>query len=167
MAENDPLDSYLNDHMAGSAAAVELVERIAANNEGTPLADHMERLRQEIEADQATLAEVIEGLGVTPSKPKQVAGKVLETLSRFRLNERVTGSADVSRLMELETLSLGIEGKAELWRALQQVKALRPELAGFDLDALVLRATAQRSALEPFRLQAAAQALAPPGGAAP
>ena len=28
------------------------------------------------------------------STPKQVAGKVLETLSRLRLNERVTGSAE-------------------------------------------------------------------------
>ncbi len=162
MADTEPLDSYLNDHMAASAAAVELVERIVANNEGTPLAAHLEGLGQEIEADRATLADVIERFGVTPSKPKQVAGRVLETLSRFRLNERVTGSADVSRLMELETLSLGIEGKAELWRSLQQVEAIRPELAGVDLAALVLRATAQRSALEPFRLKAAADALAPP-----
>lgn len=162
MADTEPLDSYLNDHMAASAAAVELVERIVANNEGTPLAAHLEGLGQEIEADRATLADVIERFGVTPSKPKQVAGRVLETLSRFRLNERVTGSADVSRLMELETLSLGIEGKAELWRSLQQVEAMRPELAGVDLAALVLRATAQRRALEPFRLQAAADALAPP-----
>ncbi|MDQ4070710.1 MAG: hypothetical protein M3203_14755 [Actinomycetota bacterium] len=161
MAENEALDAYLNDHMAASAAAVELVERISTNNEGTPLAAHIERLREEIEADRATLAEVIEAFGVTPSKPKQVAGKVLETLSRSRLNERVTGSADVTRLMEIETLCLGIEGKAELWRALQQVEAVRPQLAGFDLAALVLRATAQRSALEPFRLQAAAEALAP------
>ena len=165
MADTEPLDSYLNDHMAASAAAVELVERLLANNEGTPLAAHLEGLGQEIEADRATLADVIERFGVTPSKPKQVAGRVLETLSRFRLNERVTGSAEVSRLMELETLSLGIEGKAELWRSLQQVEAVRPELAGVDLAALVLRATAQRSALEPFRLQAAAEALAPPPSA--
>ena len=161
MAEHDALDAYLNDHMAASAAAVELVERIEANNEGTPLADHMVGLKEEIEADRATLASVMERFGVTPSKPKQVAGKVVETLSRLRLNQRVTGSGDVTRLMEVETLSLGIEGKAVLWRALQQVEHSRPELADYDLAALVLRATAQRSALEPFRLQAAAEALAP------
>lgn len=161
MADTEPLDSYLNDHLAGSAAAVELIERIAENNPGTALAAHMQDLLPEIEADRATLSEVLERLGVTPSRPKQATGKVLETLSRFRLNERVTGSADVTRLMEIETLCLGIEGKAELWRALQQVEAVRPELAGFDLAALVLRATAQRSATEPFRLEAAAEALAP------
>ena len=45
MAETEPLDVYLNDHLAGSAAAVELVERIRANNEGTALAAHMDGLR--------------------------------------------------------------------------------------------------------------------------
>ncbi len=159
MAENEPLDVYLNDHLAASAAAVELVERIADNNPGTALAAHLDGLKADIEADRATLSAVMERCGVTPSKPKQVAGKVMETLSRFRLNERVTGSADVSRLMELETLSLGIEGKASLWRSLQQVEAGHPELGSFDLGALLSRAVSQRSALEPFKQEAAATAL--------
>ena len=161
MPENEALDAYLNDHMAGSAAAVELVERIRDNNPDTALAAHMDTLGQAIEADRQTLATVIERLGVTPSKPKQVAGKVLETLSRFRLNERVTGSPDVTRLMEIETLSLGIEGKRSLWESLAQVASSRPELAGVDLQALIARAVDQRSGLEPFRLEAAATALAP------
>ena len=163
MADIEPLDSYLNDHLAASAAAVELVERIQANNDDTALDTYLEGLVRDIEADRATLTEVMERLGVPPSKPKQVAGKVLETLSRFRLNERVTGSADVTRLMEIETLSLGIEGKLALWQSLSQVTTSRPELAGFDLPALMARAADQRRGLEPFRLEAAAQALRPPG----
>jgi hypothetical protein len=161
MPENEALDAYLNDHLAGAAAAVELVERIRDNNAGTALAAHMEALGQAIEADRDTLATLMERLGVTPSKPKQVTGKLLETLSRFRLNERVTGSPAVTRLMEIETLSLGIEGKASLWRSLDQVAASRPELGAFDLGALMSRAVDQRSGLEPLRLQAAAVALGP------
>ena len=161
MPENEPLDVYLNDHLAASAAAIELVERIAENNPGTALAAHLEGLRGEIEADRATLSAVMERCGVTPSKPKQITGKVLETLSRFRLNERVTGSADVTRLMEIETLSLGIEGKASLWQSLQQVEARRPEIGSFDLGALLSRAVSQRSGLEPFKQEAAATALSP------
>jgi len=103
----------------------------------------------------------MEQLGVVRSGPKQLAGKVLETLSRLRLNERVTGSAHVTRLMELETLSLGIEGKLSLWRSLGQVTGSRPELAGFDLPGLETRAVDQRAGLEPFRLEAAGQAFAP------
>lgn len=161
MPETEPLDVYLNDHLAASAAAVELVERLARNNPGTALATHLEGLKPEIEADRATLSAVMERCGVVPSKPKQVAGKVLETLSRLRLDERVTGDPDVTRLMELESLSLGIEGKASLWLSLQQVEARRPELASFDLGALVGRAASQRSALEPFKREAAGIALAP------
>jgi len=162
MADTQSLDVYLNDHLAGSAAAVELVERIRDNNEGTPLAAHMEGLLRDIEADRDTLSGVMKALGVTRSTPKQVAGKVLETLSRLRLNERVTGNADVTRLMELETLSLGIEGKLALWRSLGQVSTSQPTLAEFDLPVLADRAVKQRAGVEPFRLEAAAQAFAPP-----
>jgi len=157
---DEPLDVYLNDHLAGSAAAVELVERIRGTNEGTTLASHMQGLGQLIEEDRDTLTAVMEQLGVVRSGPKQLAGKVLETLSRLRLNERVTGSAYVTRLMELETLSLGIEGKLSLWRSLGQVTGSRPELAGFDLPGLETRAVDQRAGLEPFRLEAASQAFA-------
>jgi len=161
MAGTEPLDVYLNDHLAGSAAAVELVERIRDNNEDTALASHMEGLLRDIEADRTTLSAVMEALGVSRSTSKQVAGKVLESLSRFRLSDRVTGDEDVTRLMELETLSLGIEGKLALWRSLGQVVASRPVLADFDLPALADRAVKQRARVEPFRLQAAAEAFTP------
>jgi hypothetical protein len=163
MADPQPLDVYLNDHLAGSAAAVELVERIRDNNEGTALAAHMARLVDEIQADRDTLSAIMERLGVVRSTPKLVAGKVLETLSRFRLNERVTGSSAVSRLMELETLSLGIEGKVSLWRSLGEVVQTRPELAEFDLPALASQGVSQRAGVERFRLEAAAAALGPAG----
>lgn len=163
MAETEPLDVYLNDHLAGSAAAVELVERIRANNEGTALATHMDGLLLEIERDRDTLGEVMTQLGVKRSTSKQVAGKVLETLSRLRLNERITGSDDVTRLLELEALSLGIEGKLLLWRALSEVAETRPELAGFDLPTLASGAVSQRAGVEPFRLESAVAALGPAG----
>lgn len=160
MTDTEALDAYLNDHLAGSAAAVELVERVRATNEGTSLAAHLATLGLEIEEDRDTLGEVMTRLGVKRSTPKQVAGKVLERLSRLRLDERVTGSSDVTRLMELETLCLGIEGKLALWTALAEVAPSHPELAGFDLDALAARAAEQRAGVEPFRLEAAAAALA-------
>lgn len=161
MANPEALETYLNDHLAGSAAAVELVERIKANHEGTPLAAHLEGLGREIEADRDTLGEVMERLDVVRSTPKQVVGKVMETLSRLRLNERVTGGPEITRLMELETLSLGIEGKVSLWRSLDHVAASRPELAEFDIASLIVRAVGQRSGIEPYRLDAAARALGP------
>lgn len=161
MGDPEALDTYLNDHLAGSAAAVELVERIRADNEGTALAAHLEGLGRAIEADRATLGAAMERLGVTRSTPKQAAGRVMEALSRMRLHDRVTGSAEVTLLMELETLSLGIEGKVALWRSLKQVAGNRPELAEFDLPALIVAGLSQRAGVEPYRLEAAAAALGP------
>jgi hypothetical protein len=161
MAETGALEVYLNDHLAGGTAAVELIDTIRSNNEGTPLDAHLAGLGSDVEADKATLGRIMEALGVPESAVKQAGGKVLERLSRLRLNERVTGSAAVSRLMEIETLSLGIEGKLALLRSLQTIVGSRPELAAFDLPRLAERAIAQRAGLEPHRLEAAAEALAP------
>jgi hypothetical protein len=161
MAAIEALEVYLNDHLAASAGAVDLAGRIRANNEGTPLAAYLAGLRSDVEDDRATLVSIMDRLGVPRSTPKQVAGRVMETLSRLRLNEHVTRSPDVTRLMEIETLSLGIEGKLALWIALEHVAPSRPELDPFDLPALKTRAVEQRSGLEPFRLEAAARALGP------
>lgn len=161
MPTTTPLEVYLNDHLAGAGAALQLIDTIRSNNEGTPLATELGVIGPEVETDRDTLARVMDALDVHRSLPKQAGGKVVERLSRLRLNEHVTGSAEVSRLMELEALSLGVEGKVALWHSLQTVAAAHPALAAFDFEALAARAAAQRAALEPHRLEAAAQALSP------
>lgn len=88
------------------------------------------------------------------------------TLSSY-LNDHPAGSRagielvdTTSRLMQLETLSLGIEGKRMLWKALQQVTQASSGAAGVDFDHLIARAEAQRAEIEPFRLEAAGEGLA-------
>jgi hypothetical protein len=54
--------------------------------------------------------------------------------------------------VELEVLSLGVEGKAGLWRALNALGD--PALAQFDFDALERRAAEQRLDIEAQRLEA-------------
>ncbi len=158
----DLLEVYLNDHLAGSAAALDLVERIRSQNEGTDLAAFLTGLRPEIEADKATLETIMERLGVATSSAKQLAGRVLEKLSRIRLDERVTGGPAVTRLMELESLSLGIDGKLALCRSLQRIAPAQSALAEFDFAALADRVTDQRDSVEPHRLAAAAEAFSSP-----
>ena len=163
MAAADALEVYLNDHLAGAAAAVELIDTLRTNNEGTPLDAYLARLAVEVEEDRSTLQRILAALDVPASAVKQAGGRVVERLSRLRLHDRVTGSSDVSRLMELDALSLGIEGKLGLWRALETVAGDHPALATFDLPALAERAVAQRGGLEPHRLEAAARAFAAAG----
>ena len=85
---------------------------------------------------------------------------MLEKVSRLRLNPALTGGAELTRLLETEALSLGIEGKLAMWLALKEAAAGDPRLAATDLDRLIERARGQRRALEPHRLAAAVQSFA-------
>ncbi len=156
MSDSTPLSTYLNDHLAGSALAIDLIERMRSNNEGTEFGRFLAGLQADIEEDRTALQQVMNAVGATPSRIKQAGGRMLETLSRVKFDNRLTGSGDLSRLMETEALSLGIEGKLAGWRALKHV----PESdLGVDLGALIERARDQRDRLEPFRIDAAKRAL--------
>jgi hypothetical protein len=63
------------------------------------------------------------------------------------------------RFEDLETLSLGVEGKLALWVALHRAYGDDPRLRGIDLDALSDRARSQRRRIEQQRLDAAEGAL--------
>ena len=160
MATKAPLGAYLNDHLAGATAGSELTGRIAAQHRGTPLGAHMDELLAEIEADRLTLEQLIQGLGLERSSVREAAGWFAEKLSRLRFTEQVTRSADLTLLLELETLSLGVEGKLSMWQALKKAAEADAELAQTNFDPLIARAKRQLAGLEPHRLGAAARAFA-------
>lgn len=153
------LDGYLNDHLAGSAAAIQLLERCLGRDPDGELGQVLQALRNEIEEDREVLERVIGSLGGTPNPVKRAGALGAELLASLRLSlpRLGVGSIEASRLEELEILSLGIEGKRLLWRALAE---LGPEarLREFDFAALARRASEQRDRLEPFRLRFAAAA---------
>jgi hypothetical protein len=65
------------------------------------------------------------------------------------------------RLEALETLVLGIAGKAALWDALAAAAEDAPELGGLDYARLGQRAATQRAVVEELRLRAAQEAFGP------
>jgi hypothetical protein len=152
------LGTYLNDHLAGAAAGVELAEKLGATYEGTPFGTAVAAVAGEIKVDKETLEGLMERLGIGRSPSKRAAGWVFEKVTRLRFNRQLTGSEDLTRLLETETLSLGIEGKLAMWQALKGVDGLDAELGRADFDRLIFRARQQREALEPHRLEAAAEA---------
>ena len=160
MPSKELLGVYLNDHLAGSSAGLELAEKLRDNNQGTALGDVMAALHLEIEQDRKSLEELMARLDVARHPVKDAAGWVLERLSRLRLNPALTGSAELTRLLETEALSLGIEGKLAMWLALKEAAAGDQRLAGTDYDRLIERARGQRRSLEPHRVAAAARAFA-------
>jgi hypothetical protein len=63
--------------------------------------------------------------------------------------------------MDIEALSLGIEGKFAMWRSLKEIADQDAQLGATDFDSLAERAGGQRETLEPYRLQASAFAFSP------
>jgi len=151
------LPIYLNDHLAAAVGAVQLARRAARQNRGSEYGEALERLATEIDEDRHALLDLMKQLGVRGDRVKLLASVAGEKLGRFKLNGELTRYSPLSRLEELELLSLGVEGKLALWRALRANVD-----ADVDFDALIQRATAQRRRLERLRVKAAAEALVAP-----
>jgi hypothetical protein len=153
------LPIYLNDHLAGATLGVELARRATRENAGTELGDFLRELTREVEEDRESLVALMRALGIAPSRSKVAAAWTAEKLGRLKLNGQVAGYSPLSRLVELEGLAGGVEGKRSLWRSLEQVRERDDRLRDVDLGRLVERADSQRERLEAFRLAAAADAL--------
>ena len=153
------LSIYLNDHLAGSTVGVKLARRAAGNNRTNTYGPALEAIAQEIEQDRATLTSLMEQLGITHDRVKVALSWGLEQASRLKFSGELVGYSSLSRLEELETLSLGVEGKLALWQALRATHGSDPRFATLDLEDLIERARSQRSRLEDLRLRAAGEAL--------
>lgn len=154
----DALASYLNDHLAGSAAALDLLQRMRDANEGNEVGETVADLHEAIKQDGAALETIMETLDVDVSSLRRAGGRAVEKVSRVKLDEWATGDRDLSLLLETEALALGIEGKMAGWCSLKQLPAGR--LDDVDLDGLIGRARQQRATVEELRLAAARAAFA-------
>jgi len=149
------LGIYLNDHLAGSVVGTRLARRIAKHNEGNHYGSEASRLAEEIQQDKATLEALMERLDVRKKKLRLAAAAVAETAGRLKPNGRMVGYSPLSRVIELEALTIGITGKLELW---QSLKATGERIDGIDPEQLISRADDQRRRVRDLRLQAAREA---------
>lgn len=152
------LSIYLNDHLAGATAGVELARRAQRSNAGTPLGDVLERLADEIDADRDTLIEIMDRLGAGRDRVKVYGAWAAEKVGRLKPNGHLKTRSPLSTMIELEGLHLGVTGKIELWRALRHT--VGNQLSGVDFDALIKRGESQRRRVEQQRLKAAEQVMA-------
>ena len=153
------LATYLNDHLAGSVAALELVDRITQLCRGTEREKIFRRLRDEIEEDQEVLKQLLQASGGKESKVRKAAAWLTEKIGEAKLELDATDAGDLRLLEALEALGLGIQGKLGLWRALEAASAGVPEFGRLDLSELERRARDQFERVETLRLQVARSAI--------
>jgi hypothetical protein len=151
----DELSDYLNDHLAGSVAALELLDRLVETYTGKPLERFFRELRDDIRADQGQLEELIAKLGITESTVRKAGAWIAEKFSRPTIDLEADSKADLGLFLALEALVLGITGKRSLWRALGAASRAVPELARLDYSGLEKRAIDQCERVEARRLEIA------------
>jgi hypothetical protein len=155
---NDALSTYVEDHLAGATAGLELLEALSAQHQGDATGALARSLLPEVEDDRRTLEGIARALDAG-SALKEAGAWIAEKVSGLKLHREAKGV--LGTFEALEAMTLGVLGKRALWRALAVAASTEPRLAGIDFDGLAACADRQHALLEDERLRAAAIALRP------
>lgn len=153
------LGLYLNDHLAGATAGTELAKRLAGEHKDEPGGQALAGLADDVGEDRAALLAVMATLDVPVRRYKEVLGWLGEKAGRLKLNGQVLSRSPLSKVIGLEAMLLGIEGKAALWRTLRARAAADSRLAVGGFDILLGRAREQAELVESLRVLAAAEVI--------
>lgn len=164
---NEQLGSYLKDHLAGSTAGLELARHCHDSAADGAARRELDGLVTEVGEDRETLLDLMRQLGVRPDPVRQSLAWLGEKATRLRLGPPFAAGRELARLLELEAMALGVEGKRGLWEALRGTLSGSAAVAGLPLAELAARAARQRELIERHRLAAAGRAFARPAGALP
>jgi len=152
------LDVYLTDHLAGATAGVNLSHMAAQEHRADDHGPFFGEIASEIKADYETLGQLMQDMGTERSATKTAAAEIGSKM----MAPKFTGGDDdeLNAFVTLETLSIGVEGKVCMWKALKTVTDSNATLENYDLDDLIARGESQRERIEAKRLEIAPQALA-------
>ncbi|MDH6588793.1 hypothetical protein M2164_001453 [Streptomyces sp. SAI-208] len=152
---------YLNDHLAGATAGVELARRMTHEHHGTAYGETLESLRKEIAQDRQALVRLLADLDVPVRRYKTYGAWLGEKVGRMKPNGRLLRRSGLALLVEIEALRLGAQGKASLWRGLLAASAQDSRLDADRLEELLRRAVRQITTLDSLHARAAAELLFP------
>jgi hypothetical protein len=150
------LGIYLNDHLGGATAGLEIARRTTRAHAGSTAGAPLRQLASEIAADRRALTAIMQALGVPNRRYKVYAGWAAEKVGRFKPNGHLWRRSPLSSVLELESLRVGIEGKLACWRVLRQQARTDRRLDPGQLDDLIAGAERQIRTVEHLRMEAAA-----------
>jgi hypothetical protein len=153
------LTTYLNDHLAGSVVALELLDNLTSTYSEADLNAFFRQLRTDIAADRDELQELMERLNIGESRTRKATAWMTEKMTELKLRFDDPESGVLRLFESLEALALGIEGKRSLWIALAATAEKTPALRTLDYERLKHRAQEQRDRVEQLRIETARKAL--------
>ena len=157
------LATYLNDHLAGAEAALEVLETLQ-QHEDAAIARFAAELRPRIVEDRDELVRLMHAVDISPSRARRTVGWIGEKAAELKLALDDPSDSGLRTFERLEAIAPGIDGKRALWAALQTIARTVPALHDADFVRLARRADDQRAAVEARRLACASVAFAPAAG---
>lgn len=155
MIDAEMLQEYLNNHIAGSETALELLKHRLQEHPDPVL----EGLRQQIEEDRAVAENLLKGFHLSGSAVKLAVGWIGEKVTRLKRDFDDVRNSALKDLLEYEMLQIGIYGKRSLWTVLQSMQTADERLEVLPLQDLIDRADAQIELIEARRIAAATDTL--------
>jgi hypothetical protein len=152
---DDALATYLKDHYAGAAGGASLARQLAEGASAPEEGEQLEEIAIAIEEDQRILRQLMERLSIEPAGLKQAGAKLGEKLGRVKLHS----SGGENRVLQYESMIMGVTGKLQLWNSLLSLTVGDPRLNIPELERMKARAEEQRAGLERLHDQVAGQAL--------
>ena len=158
---HEHLATYLNDHLAGSVVALELLEHLEATHSGDTLSNFFRELHADVSADREELERLMKELNIDQSRTRKASAWLAEKMTELKLGFDDPKAGALLLFESLEALSLGIEGKHSLWTAMEATAKESSSLQLTDYERLQQRAKEQRDRVEELRIKTAPTALAP------
>ena len=150
------LGIYLNDHLAGSNVALEILDHLAV--EAPDLASPLAALKADVNEDRQQLLALMASLEISESRARKAGSWIAEKVAEVKLEVDDDQTGPLRRLERLEALAVGIYGKIELWQALNALSMSKP-FGELNYEVLIRRGEEQRARVDVWRLQAAKTAL--------
>ena len=95
--DNDNIPTYLNDHLAGSVAALELIDDLSAATNDESLKQLLADLKRDIESDQKVLERLIARADEKQSVVRKAAAWVSEKAARAKF--KIAGDGQGSSML--------------------------------------------------------------------
>ncbi|CAB4941680.1 unannotated protein [freshwater metagenome] len=158
--EDRYLTIYLQDHLTAATGGINLTRRAKGSAKGRDEELHAfyGGFEEELLEERRSLLGFLSEIGAGPHTAKALAATVGERLGRLKLNGHLLSRSPYSDLVELEGLSIAVQGKRLGWIALQE--RAHPRFDPTELARLVTQAEDQHDRLEALRRPRAARILA-------
>ncbi len=155
------LGIYLDDHSAIMQGELELIARCCRSQQAGPLREFLGQLEREVIAQQTIVKDVKTRIGIHSrweGQLKSGAAWIAEKVGRLKLNGSLLSYSPLSRVVELESLSVAACERVALWNTLDALADADSRLDGITFTFFQEQAENHLATLASYRRAAAMEA---------